>query len=448
MLFRTEVSTLNRKTFGYSEEEYRRFRSCGIRYLLLFSLLYMAHYCTRLNLTNASAAMLGELNWTKADIGVLSSALFWAYGIGQLINGRFSEIVGPDRFVLLSVTLSAAANFLFGFQTSLAVMAVIWAFNGYFQSMAWAPGIAVLTRWWPGDRRGFAVGFAHAFSGFGQVAATLAVVAAFRLMPGLGWRAAFVLPPLVPLVMLLFFALFAKCSPSAVGLPDYLEEKPGRAEAEEAMQEITRQHGKLYPYRYMLSSPEFIVWCIIALLAGLARYGLTTWIPLYFIDNYGIDLSVGLLRSLALPLGMGIGTLTVPTLTDRFCPEDRIPAVIISAAAAAASVCAFRFIDPTVPSQTVLIEITLFLAGFFIYAIYGTSLVHAADIGGRVFSGTCSGILNFSAYAGAAIQSLTYGFLLEKLGWATVFGSMAVFCLVIAALGIMTRLTKTKHSGE
>ena len=434
-------------SLGYTAEEYRRFRHYALRYLLLFSLLYMAHYCTRLNLTNASALMIDELHWTKADIGVLSSALFWAYGIGQLVNGRLSEIVGPDRFVFLSVILSAAVNFLFGFQTSLTVMAILWALNGFFQSMAWAPGIAILTRWWPGDRHGFAVGFAHAFSGFGQVAATLVVVAAFRFLPDLGWRAAFVLPPLIPLAVLLFFAVFARCSPSAVGLPDYQEKMPGRAGAEEAMLAITRQHGKLYPYKYMLGRPAFLVWCMIALLAGLARYGLTTWVPLYFIDNYGFDLNTGLLRSLALPLGMGIGTLIVPTLTDRFCPEDRIPAVILSAIAAALSVCAFRFIDPTLPSRTVLLELTLFFAGFFIYAIYGTSLVHAADIGGRVFSGTCSGILNFSAYAGAAVQSLTYGFLLEKLGWGMVFGSMAFFCLVIAALGLLSRRAKHSHLG-
>ena len=53
--------------------------------------------------------------------------------------------------------------------------------------MAWTPGLATLTKWWPGNSRGFATGFAHAFSGFGQVVAYLAVLLAFTKFGGLGW---------------------------------------------------------------------------------------------------------------------------------------------------------------------------------------------------------------------------------------------------------------------
>jgi MFS family permease len=97
------------------------------------------------------------------------------------VNGRLSEIVGPAKFVVASVGLSVAANVFMAFQDSLIVMAVIWGLNGYFQSMAWTPGVAILTRWWPGATRGFATGFANAFSGFGQVAAILSVALGFAV---------------------------------------------------------------------------------------------------------------------------------------------------------------------------------------------------------------------------------------------------------------------------
>lgn len=431
-------------SLGYTEEEYRRFKRQGIRYLLLFSVLYMTHYCSRLNLTNASALMIEELHWTKADIGVLSSALFWAYGIGQLVNGRLSEIVGAKKFLFLSILLSIAANLLLGFQSSLVIMTLLCVVNGYFQSMAWCPGMTMLTRWWPANRRGFAVGFAHAFSGFGQVVATFAVVAAFRLLPDLGWRAAFFLPPAVPLVMLLVFTVFVKTSPTSIGLSEYIEADAEKADQEEDMQRLLQQHGKLYPYLYVLRNNKFILWGVIAFIAGLARYGLTTWIPLYFVDRFSIDITDGLLQSAALPIGMGIGTLTIPSLTDRFCPRDRVPAVIISSVAAAAFVWVFFFLDPRIPVQAVLLELTLFFAGFFIYAINGVSLVHAVDLGGRVFSGTSSGILSFCSYLGAGVQSLLYGFLLETAGWNMVFGSLSLLCLLAAVLGMIVRRSRYK----
>ena len=73
---------------------------------MLFSVLYCFLYCTRLNLSNAGAVMMEGLGWSKSDFGILTGALFWTYGIGQFVNGRLSEIVGPAKFVVASVVLS------------------------------------------------------------------------------------------------------------------------------------------------------------------------------------------------------------------------------------------------------------------------------------------------------------------------------------------------------
>lgn len=431
--------------FGYSQQEFAKFKRYAWRYLLMFSFLYCALYCCRLNLSNASAVMMGELGWTKADIGILTGTLFWTYGIGQVVNGRLSEIVGTARFVVFAVLLSAVANILFSFQTSIFAMAVLWGINGFFQSMAWTPGIATLTKWWPGNSRGFATGFANAFSGFGQVAATLSVALAFAVLPGMGWRAAFIVPAAIPLVMLVIYMIFAKPTPSAVGLPEYTENTEEMARSETAMQEILRTKGKFYPYKYVLSDRLFNLWMIVAFSIGLARYGLVTWVPLYFIDQFGIKITDGLLASLALPVGMGIGTLVVPWLSDKLYLNNRLKACTHNAAIGAVAVYVFFLLDPTVMWQLVLIEVLLFVAGFCIYAINGTAWAFATDIGGRFFSGTASGCLNFCAYMGAAVQSLLYGFLLDAGGWNIVFISIAAFCGLIAILGTLSAGHKAAH---
>ena len=207
--------------YGYNKTEYKKFTAGAWRYLILFSLLYCAHYCTRLNIGNAQVYMT---EFSSEDIGILSSVLFWSYGVGHLINGRLGEIFGIRRFIILSVILSTLCNILMGFQTSIIAMATIWGFNGLFQSMAWSPGISSLTAWWPGDKRGFATGFANAFSGFGQVVATLMVALGFVFLPDLGWRSAFFVPAILPVLMLVVYWFFAKASPKDIGLPDYEEE--------------------------------------------------------------------------------------------------------------------------------------------------------------------------------------------------------------------------------
>ena len=162
------------------------------------------------------------------------------------------------------------------------------------------------------------------------------------------------------------------------------------------------------------------------------------------VAKFDVDVTAGLLQSLALPVGMGIGTLVVPWLTDRFCPNNRLAAVVAAGLVGAVAVSVFFLLDPTNSVQLVLIELLLFVAGFCIYAINGTAWAYATDIGGRVFSGTSAGVLDFAAYMGAAAQSLFYGFLLDNGGWNIVFISIAAFCVLVAVLGAGNSVKRKK----
>ena len=440
-------------TYGYTKEEYKRFNFNGILFLVLFAFLYCCLYCMRQNITYGGQYIAEGLSWSTADIGILTSTLFWTYGIGHLINGRLSERVGPPRFIILAVLLSAFANIcmglvgfipsipnIFGINGLLLVLAVIWGFNGYFQSMAWTSGLAVITNWWPSDRRGTAVGFAHAFSGFGAALASLAMVAAMTVSEkaglGLGWKAIFLLPAIIPLVMLVFYLIFAKTSPEKIGLSAYQEKDAAKVEAENEMKEMVKSRGVLYPYFFLLKNPKFLIFVLVAFLTGVARYGMTQWVPFYFSTVYEVSIKESLFGSLALPVGMAVGTLIVPFITDKLCPTNRMPAVIVSALVAAAAIFGFLPLNPNSPVQLVLIQVLLFIAGFGIYAVNGIVFTYATDIGGRVFSATASGILDFSVYMGAAIQSIVYGFVFD-MNATWVFYTMIIFCAANAILALV-----------
>lgn len=429
---------------GYSAGEYKKFKKYAWRYLLMFSILYCFLYCTRLNIGSATPYLV-EAGWTESTIGILTGTLFWTYGIGQLVNGRLSELVGPSKFIIAAVVLSAAANFLVAAQKtdSVVMLAILWGANGFFQSMGWTPGLAALTKWWPGKNRGFATGFLNAFSGFGQVAAYIAVLVAYTYFPQLGWKAGFIVPACFPLAALVIYLLCVKTTPAQAGLKDYVEEDDTKTAEEAHMRQIVAEKGALYPYRYILSNSKFLIWVVIAFASGLARYGLSTWIPLYF-NQQGLSAAASVASSVILPVGMGIGTLIVPWLTDRFCAQNRLPAAIISALVGAVTTISIFLLDATNTTQLLLVEVMLFISGFCIYAINGIVFTYATDIGGRVFSGTCSGVLNFSAYLGAAVQSVVYGFILDNGGWSIVFISIAVFNVLIAVLGMIGADRKTK----
>lgn len=420
-------------TLGYTPEQYKLFAKNAWIVLLAFSLLYSILYCGRLNLQYTMPAMMAEEGWTELDLGILSSVLFWTYGIGHLFNGRLGEIFGVNKFIVAGIFLSAAANVLIGFQSSIIIIAILWGFNGYFQSMVWSPGIALLSNWWPGDKRGFATGFANGFSGFGQVFAALTVSLAFIVIPGFGWKSGFILPAAFMVVAGLLYIFIAKDSPKKIGLKEYVDKDAKRNEQDAELKKLVAEHGKLFPYLYLLKKWRFDCWLLIIAASSIARYGLLTWVPTYYVQEFGVDIKDGALGTVLLPLGMAVGTIVIPWISDKFFAENRLPMVIICAGVAGVTVFTFMKVEPGFAAGALL-----FIAGFFIYAINGLVWAYATDVGGRAFAGTAAGVLDCFAYLGASVQAIYFGSVLTNSGnWTLVFTAIAGVCAAMIIISII-----------
>lgn len=429
---------------GYSPEEYKVFNKNAWIVLLSFSILYCFLYCGRLNLSMTMPAMMEEEGWSELELGILASVFFWTYGLGHLFNGRLGEIFGVNRFIVVGVFLSAAANVLIGFQSSLVIITVLWGLNGYFQSMLWSPGIALLSRWWPGDKRGFATGFANAFSALGQAAAWIAVFIAFAIAPGMGWKAGFIFPVIMMVIIAVIYKFIVKARPSAIGLKEFVDSDKARNAQDEELAIILQERGKLYPYIHLFKKWRFDLWLLIIAGSSIARYGLLTWIPTYYDENFGVDVKAGIVGLVMLPLGMSLGTFIMPTLTDKYFSHNRLPMVILSALAAGATVFFFRLVEPGVGAAALL-----FIAGFFIYAINGIVWAYATDVGGRVFSGTAAGVLDCFAYLGASVQAIYFGGVLTSThNWNLVFMTIVGTCVAIAILGVIAGWGLNKKSSD
>lgn len=434
----------SKEMLGYTQEQYKIFKRNAWIVLLAFSMLYCFLYCGRQNLSYAMPAMMEEEGWTALQLGVLSSVQFWTYGLGHLVNGRLGEIVGVNRLIVLGVVLSAGMNLLIGFQSSLIFITILWGFNGYFQSMLWSPGMALLSNWWPGKKRGFATGFANAFSGLGSVATAFAVSLSLVLFSDMGWGGGFVGPAIVMIAAAVIYPFFAKEKPTKVGIPEYIDPDAKREAQDEELKALVAQKGKLYPYIHLLKQWRFDIWLIIIACSSIGRYGLLTWIPTYFVDVFKYDIEAGIIGSVICPLGMAFGALLIPWISDKVWSQNRLPWVIISAAAGAVTVFAFMGVGPGL-----MASILLFFAGFFIYGINSLVWAFATDVGGRVFAGTATGMLDCSAYIGASVQAIFFGSVLTSSGnWTLVFTCIiGVLCVMIVA-AIVAGLGTGKKKNE
>ena len=427
------MKTLEKETYGYNAQQFKKFRLWGWLMLLSFGLTYLFFYNGRQNINLVMTQMAEQLGTDTAALGVVSSSLFWCYAFGQLINGRLGAFFGYKRFMMFGVAASAITNVLISFQHSIPVIALLWGLNGFFQSMVWANGLGVLNKWWPKSKRGFASGLATAFSGIAQVVTYVTILLCMDWNPEWGWRAAFRYPMIPMALMLIAFFFFFKEKPEDVGLPAFQET------ANEPPQEDLSKKGYLYPYKVLFSEPKVWVFCLISAIAGVGRYGLLTWVPTYFVEEMGLTIKDGIFSSILLPLGQACAMFVFPFITDKLLRGKREPMLIIASVVTFCGMVCFPFIKSQTPASVMLF--VLGVSGM----VTGVIWAIAGDIGGRAFSSTVVGIFDWAVYMGAAIQAMIFGTVKDAFGWSAIFVTIGALYILMLVLTLVARKMKTRN---
>ena len=428
-----------KKTFGYDQKEYAKFRQYAWKMLLSFGLTYLFFYNGRQNINLVMDTMAKELGSSTAALGVVSSALFWCYAFGQLINGRLGAFFGYKRFMMFGVVASAALNIVISFQHSVPVIAVLWGLNGYFQSMVWSNGLGVLNKWWPKSKRGFASGLATAFSGAAQVVTYLTILLCMELNPEWGWRAAFRYPMAPMLLMLIPFGLLFFTKPEDVGLKAFEEEDLALAARDAAMSKKVEESGFLYPYKVLFSEPKVLVFCLISAIAGVGRYGLLTWVPTYFMEEMNLSIKDGIVSSILLPIGQSCAMFVFPLITDKVFKGKREPMLILASVVTFFAMLAFPFLKNQTAASVMLLVVGI--SGM----VTGVIWAIAGDLGGRALSSSLVGVLDWAVYMGAAIQASVFGFMKDSFGWPAVFITIGSLYVIMLVLTLLARKMKTRN---
>lgn len=430
---------MTKENYGYSPKDYAKFKKYAWFMLLSFGLTYLFFYNGRQNINLVMTQMAEGLGSTTAALGVVSSALFWCYAFGQLISGRLGAYFGYKRFMMFGIVASAIINVVISFQSSIPVIAVLWGLNGFFQSTVWANGLGVLNKWWPKNQRGFASGLTTAFSGLAQVVTYLTILLCMDWNPEWGWRAAFRYPMIPMVLMLIAFALFFKEKPEDVGLAPFEETDTAAAARDAALEADIAKKGYLYPYKVLFTEPKVLVFCLISAIAGIGRYGLLTWIPTYFTEELGLSIKEGIFSSIVLPFGQACAMFVFPFITDKVFKGKREPMLILASVITFLGMMCF----PLIKSQPYA-SIMLFILAVFAM-VTGVIWAIAGDMGGRAFSSTIVGVLDWAVYMGAAIQAAVFGFVKENFGWPAIFVTIGCLYIILLALTLWARNMKTKR---
>jgi len=110
-------------------------------------------------------------------------------------------------------------------------MVVIWALNGYVQSMDWAPSVKTVANWFPRRMRGRIGGILGSSY---QIGNALSWLLAGLLAAYLDWRWLFCVPAIILAAAAVHWYVRGRNAPEVVGLPCLEEEDQGET-SEEAL---------------------------------------------------------------------------------------------------------------------------------------------------------------------------------------------------------------------
>lgn len=158
------------------------------RVFLCFALGYLLSYGLRSINAVIAPALMGEMALSNADMGLLSSAYFVAFGSLQLPLGIWLDKYGPRRTESALLVIAAIGAIVFATSTSLAGLWIGRALIGVGVSACLMASFKAYRQWFRPEQQSQLASWMLVAGTAGALAATVPVTMA---LPAIGWRGIF-----------------------------------------------------------------------------------------------------------------------------------------------------------------------------------------------------------------------------------------------------------------
>ena len=98
-----------------------------------------------------------DLQMSFAQAGMLSAAATLSYGMGQIPAGYLSDRFGPKRLFFIGLVGWSVLSLNLGLIQSFGAAVINQLVAGAFRALLFAPGLSLLSSWFPPERRATAM---------------------------------------------------------------------------------------------------------------------------------------------------------------------------------------------------------------------------------------------------------------------------------------------------
>ena len=325
-----------------------------------------------------------ELGLTFTQSGLFAIATTAAYALMQIPAGYLADRFGAKRVFLIGTLGVNVAALGFALLPSFGWLLANQAVSGVFRSLMFAPGMVLIARQFPPERRATAMGLFVALGFTSNV--FLNTLGPFLVGP-LGWRNLF-----------LVFAAFG-----LLVLVLYWRTPQAPASAEDTRPVSLPHLAKLMKERilWLCGGIQFVR---LAVTSGTAM-----WLPTYLVADKGMSLQTAGLVLAAGALLSAPANFLGGYIADRF---NRPVAVIAAALVLIGGTLVLIVQAQSIPALLVLVAVSQFLVQIYFGPLFDIP-VRAL---GREFAGSISGFSNFWANVGALFSLYLLGSVKDALG--------------------------------
>lgn len=401
--------------------ETKEIKRGGFFIFLLGMMAYTFSYVGRMNFSACLNSMVGAGLFTMEFGGYISTAYMITYGSGQLLNGIFGRYLPSKPMVFGGLFGAGCMNLLMGIVGDKFAIMTVWALNGLFMSMLWAPIIKAFAEWIEEkDRKSYTVYLSVSIP-LGTILSYL--IPAICLKDG-SYNSVFVISS-----GFLFFAAFVWLFGMVV-LKKYTKYMDGIfSKRKQVLIEAVGTKLSLgsITFKYALFAVMIGV-----MFNGALKDALTAWVPSYICTTFSLSDSFSATISIIIPLVTVFGAFVAVRVDKKFFNNELHTS-------ASMFFVSFVSILPIMLTSRIGGEIggaiTTLLLAVAISSMWGVNTMFLSIVPYRFadfgMASSVTGLLNAFAYFSSALCSSLYGIIANGGGWNTV----VIVWILIAFVG-------------
>ncbi|OAM89802.1 MFS transporter [Termitidicoccus mucosus] len=392
----------------------RKFRYWQNRTLVGAMIGYIAFYFVRNSLSFAIPAMQAD-GYTKTNLGIFITLNGLLYGVSKFANGILGDRANARVFMVTGLVLSAAANIIFGFGTSLIMLGAVWMANGWIQGMGFPPCARLMTHWFPPEQLATKMSIWNTSHSIGM---GLASIGCGYIVTHFGWHWGFFGPALLVLLLAATLWLVLRDTPGSVGLPEIATTGSTGAISKQSFGEFMRfagEHVFRNPYIWIIAVANFFVYTM--------RYSVLNWGPTMLTETRHVPLVGAGWMIAAFEISGVAGMLVAGRMTDKLFGGRGARVCLICMVLATLSMLLFWKLWATAPVWLAMLP--LFLAGFFIYGPQALVGIAVANLATKRAAATAVGLTGLFGYGSALLTGWGLGKLAQTHGWGVALGAIA-----------------------